>query len=145
MMINRRNFLKVLGVTIVAPATLLATKPKSKPKPGWYDFKPFPTEADREKYRYGIGKRSENIYIYIYGDHYIMRNRRTAGFIITKDKSVTWGVACSDYRKGSKLYAKGTPDCLPWGIFGGVVCVECITPIKKGQTLVWYPDGTVGG
>lgn len=45
-MISRRSFLRVLGVAIVAPVTLLA----AKPKPGWYDFKPFPTKADREKY-----------------------------------------------------------------------------------------------
>lgn len=84
-MLNRRNFLKVLGTAVVAPAVLLATKLKSKPKSGWYDFEPFPTKADREKYRCGIGKRSE--YIYIYGDFYIVRNRRMAGFIITKDKN----------------------------------------------------------
>ena len=61
------------------------------------------------------------------------------------NKSVTWGVSCSDYSNGWNLYAKGTPDCLPWGIFGGVVCVKCITSIKKGQILVWNPDGTIEG
>ena len=60
-----------------------------------------------------------------------------------ESKSAAWGRACSDYRKGWKLYVKGTPDCLPWSIFGNVVCVKCITSIKEGQILIWNPNGTV--
>jgi hypothetical protein len=83
-MISRRNFLKslgaVCGAAVVAPAALL----KAKPEPKWKQYaRCFNAHNGKEAIDAMRGERSK--YIYIYGNHYIMTNKRTTSFIVRKN------------------------------------------------------------
>jgi len=69
---------------------------------------------------------------------------------VETDRAVWYGVARYDYPVGwCQIYTGPGPMCcynieynLSWHVYTMVYCLE---PIKKGQSLVWYPDGTIRG
>lgn len=67
------------------------------------------------------------------------------------DRSVVYGRAEHNYPKRFMMLSVGTG--FPYGIpyyFGnwrkmGYVQVEVIKPIRRGQTIIWHPNGTISG
>lgn len=60
-------------------------------------------------------------------------------------RAVQYGKAQHDYPKGWIMVAMGKDWFTHDGYFRSHVQVYCPTPIKRGQTLIWHPDGDITG
>lgn len=67
-------------------------------------------------------------------------------FRCSSSRTVQYGKADRDYSIGQKwLGYKHGWQGIPFHSDPYVVSVKCLKPIKKGQALIWHPDGTVTG
>ncbi|KKN77873.1 hypothetical protein LCGC14_0356100 [marine sediment metagenome] len=154
---NRRQFFRRVSATcaaaVVAPVVMAEIKKVKPSMPG-------------HLVQFGRGNRSKMIYIHDefsrldpkkfkgwknYAAVYDPSLATAPALMKVKtvpDRSVMWGRANWDWEPGHYVvFNCELPHRNITGFYHTIsaVCVKAVEPIKKGQALIWNPDGTVRG